>query len=131
MYKQLLIGPSFSVKAPPAYIHDYPIFVTVYRKIPVISSGLIKLCKGILISKRNISVLKRKCYFSQCSVALCNCCKAAVARLYREGGMTGTTFCHQTQFAQTGGPITGWAYKWEGSSTGILRFITQLDMVNY
>ena len=28
--------------------------------------------------------------------------------LYQEGGTTGITFCHQT-----GGPITGWAYKRE------------------
>ena len=29
--------------------------------------------------------------------------------IYKEGGITGIMFCHQT-----GGPITGWAYQRKG-----------------
>ena len=37
-----------------------------------------------------------------------NCCKGAVAYLYKEEGTTGIMFYHQT-----GGPITGWVYMGE------------------
>ena len=43
-----------------------------------------------------------------------NCCQVVVACLYQEGGITGIIFCHQT-----GGPITGWAYKWGWGGGGL------------
>ena len=72
-----------------------------YLKIPVISPGLLQLCKGLLVSKRKI--------FRQGNIILANvvwlhennCCKGVVACLYQERGITGIMFCHQT-----GEPIT-------------------------
>ena len=47
-----------------------------------------------------------------------NCRKGAVAYLYRELGITGIMFCHQT-----GGPITqGGIMQAGGLITGILRY---------
>ena len=72
----------------------------------------VQLCEGFVVSKRKI--------FWQWSVVLADVvwlnvntwCKGAVACLYQGGGgkrgVTGIMFCHQT-----GGPVTGWAYKRE------------------
>ena len=48
-----------------------------------------------------------------------NCCKVAVACLYKDEGITGIImFCHQP-----GGPITEWAYMREGLIiAGMLRY---------
>ena len=72
------------------------------------SPRLIQLRKGFLVSKRKV--------FWQGSVILVNlvwlrvnnCCNGAVACLHQEEVITGIAFCYQT-----GGPITGWAYKQE------------------
>ena len=79
------------------------------RKIPVIGPGIRQLRKDFSVSKLKI--------FRQGSVILANVvwlhennfCKGHVTCLYREGGIIGIMFCHQT-----GGPITVWAYKREG-----------------
>ena len=46
--------------------------LVLYHKIPVISTSLVQLRKGFLVSKRKIFVeATRKHYYSQCSAASC------------------------------------------------------------
>ena len=74
------------VKQRKNYENQDEICMQDYCKIPVISPGLIQLCKGLLVNKRKI--------FWQGSIILANvvwlhvnnCCKGAVACLYQEGG---------------------------------------------
>ena len=75
----------------------------VYRKIPVISRGLIQLRKGFLVGKRKLFWQGRIILANEVWLHGNNCCKGAVTCLYQEGGTTGIMLCHQTG-----------AYNWVG-----------------
>ena len=73
----------------------------------VISPGLIQLVRVFLVSKQKTILEGDVILGNFGGLHSSNCCKGAVACLpvYREGGIIGITFCHQTS-----GPAPGRAY---------------------
>ena len=65
--------------------------VEVYRKILVISPGLIQLCKACLVRKQN-NILAKNRYFSQYSVTSCIIAVKEQKHTYRSGYIRNNVF---------------------------------------